>query len=248
MAVSALNSGGLALVVSAIHRSRTVEDLQRACVGVCRDVVQAEAVGIYLLNEQFQPTAIFSHGVVQGFLPEYEKVRPQDPLFRHLLATGRFTHSMELFDRRAWFDQPLHTFLSRWGLHYSIEAPLTYNGVVRGTLNLARCGTEYFSSPSLEISRFLCSEVNVAFQHICEMNTLRAELEAALSHADVPALNFRARQVMQAAVSGLSNREIAGKLGISENTVRTHLKQVYRRLGVHSRAQLARRVYDTSRQ
>jgi len=29
--------------------------------------------------------------------------------------------------------------------------------------------------------------------------------------------------------------------------VRTHLKQIYRRLGVHTRAQLARRLYDTAR-
>lgn len=246
MGISALNPEGLALAVSAIHRSRSMEDLQRACAAVCCKLAQADAVGIYLLNDQYQPTAIYSHGVVRGFLPEYEKLRPQDPLFRHLVATGRFTHSMELFDREGWFDQPLHAFLSRWGLHYSIEAPLTVNGVVRGTLNLARCGTEYFSSQSLEVSRFLSSEVNASFQRICEFNTLRAELDAALPLLDMPAMNSRAREVMQAAVAGLSNREIAGRLGISENTVRTHLKLVYRRLGVHTRAQLARRVYGTS--
>lgn len=246
MNVSNSGPGVLALAVSAIHRSRSVEELQRACVAVSRDVLQAHAVGIYLLNDRFEPTAIFSHGVVQGFLPEYEKFRPRDPLFRHVVATGRFTHSMELFDRRAWFDQPLHSFLARFGLDYSIEAPLTYNGVMRGTLNLARCGTEYFSSVSLEISRFLCNEVNSAFQRICEMDTLRAQLDARMARNELPALNSRARQVMEAAAAGMSNREIAARHGISENTVRTHLKQLYRRFNVHTRCQLARRVFDRS--
>ena len=243
MASSAQTPGVLALAVSAIHRSRTVEELQRA-VAVSRGVVQADAVGIYLLDEQLQPTAIYSHGVMNGFLPEYEKFRACDPLFRHVVATSRFTHSMELFDRRSWFDQPLHSFLSRWGLHYSIEAPLTFNGTVRGTLNLARCGTEYFSTFSIEMSRFLSSEVNAAFQRICEFEALQAELQWTRVPTDVPGPNTRASQVMQAAASGLSNREIASRLGVSENTVRTHLKQIYKRLGVHTRAQLARRYYE----
>jgi DNA-binding CsgD family transcriptional regulator len=244
MGISAQTPGVLALGVSAIHRSRTVEELQRACVAVSREVIHADAVGIYLLNEQLQPTAIYSHGVMNGFLPEYEKFRACDPLFRHVVSTNRFTHSMDLFDRRSWFDQPLHSFLSRWGLHYSIEAPLSFNGTVRGTLNLARCGTEYFSHFSIEMSRFLCSEVNAAFQRICELQTLRAELESTRLPADMPAMNTRASEVMRAAASGLTNREIASRLGVSENTVRTHLKQIYRRLGVHTRAQLARRIYS----
>lgn len=242
MATGAQTPGVVALAVSAIHRSRTVEELQRACVAVSREVIHADAVGIYILNEQLQPTEIYSHGVVKGFLPEYERVRGCDPLLRHLVATRRFTHSMELFDRRGWFDQPLHAFLSRWGLHYSIEAPLIFNGVVRGTVNLARCGTEYFSNFSIEMSRFLCNEVNAAFQRICELESLREEVRRLALPAEVPDLNTRAGQVLEAAAAGLTNREIAARLGVSENTVRTHLKQIYRRLGVHSRAQLARRM------
>lgn len=242
MTTGAQTPGVVALAVSAIHRSRTVEELQRACVAVSREVIRADAVGIYVLNEQLQPTAIYTHGVVKGFIPEYERFRSCDPLFRHLVATSRFTHSMELFDRRGWFDQPLYGFLSRFGLHYSIESPLTYNGVVKGTINLARCGTEYFSSFSIEICRFLCNEVNAAFQRICEMEAMREEICRLALPAAAPDLNTRAGQVMEAAALGLSNREIAARLGVSENTVRTHLKQIYRRLGIHSRAQLARRL------
>jgi DNA-binding NarL/FixJ family response regulator len=94
------------------------------------------------------------------------------------------------------------------------------------------------------MSRFLCSEVNAAFQRICELQMLRAELESTRLPADMPAMNTRASEVMRAAASGLTNREIASTLGVSENTVRTHLKQIYRRLGVHTRAQLARRIYS----
>jgi DNA-binding CsgD family transcriptional regulator len=38
---------------------------------------------------------------------------------------------------------------------------------------------------------------------------------------------------------GLTNREVARCLFISQNTVESHLKHIYPKLGIHSRMQLA---------
>jgi DNA-binding NarL/FixJ family response regulator len=38
--------------------------------------------------------------------------------------------------------------------------------------------------------------------------------------------------------TGLSYKQVAAKLTISEGTMRKHVENVYRRLGVHSRAEL----------
>lgn len=46
------------------------------------------------------------------------------------------------------------------------------------------------------------------------------------------------RQVVDLAVSGLSNKEIAGRLFVALNTVEVHLSHAYAKLGVRSRAQL----------
>ncbi len=40
--------------------------------------------------------------------------------------------------------------------------------------------------------------------------------------------------------------EVAGVLGVSENTVRTQLKQIYAKTGVDSRARLVKLVYSLS--
>jgi DNA-binding CsgD family transcriptional regulator len=47
------------------------------------------------------------------------------------------------------------------------------------------------------------------------------------------------RRVAELVVAGMSNREIAGTLYMSQRTVETHLTKVYRELGIRSRAQLA---------
>jgi DNA-binding CsgD family transcriptional regulator len=51
----------------------------------------------------------------------------------------------------------------------------------------------------------------------------------------VPHLTPRQWQLMRLVDSGLGNRQIARRLGVSENTVRKHLENIYARLGVTSR-------------
>jgi two-component system, NarL family, nitrate/nitrite response regulator NarL len=57
-------------------------------------------------------------------------------------------------------------------------------------------------------------------------------------------LTARERVVMQAVGDGLKNREIARELWITEETVKFHLKNVYRKLGVSSRDELRRQARD----
>jgi len=48
----------------------------------------------------------------------------------------------------------------------------------------------------------------------------------------------RQRQIMRLAARGLSNKQIGRELNISEGTVKTHLHQIYDRLGIRNRTAL----------
>ena len=50
------------------------------------------------------------------------------------------------------------------------------------------------------------------------------------------------RRVADLAADGLSNRDVAASLYISAKTVEAHLSRIYRKLGIHSRAELGRRM------
>jgi two-component system nitrate/nitrite response regulator NarL len=59
-------------------------------------------------------------------------------------------------------------------------------------------------------------------------------------HTDrLAALTARELQIAQAVASGNSNRDIAGQLGITEQTVKNHLTSIFGKIGVGSRLQLA---------
>jgi DNA-binding NarL/FixJ family response regulator len=52
-------------------------------------------------------------------------------------------------------------------------------------------------------------------------------------------LSSRERDVFRQAATGLSNKELASRLAISEATVKVHLTRIFRKLGVRGRAELA---------
>jgi DNA-binding NarL/FixJ family response regulator len=58
-------------------------------------------------------------------------------------------------------------------------------------------------------------------------------------------LSERETAVLEAVARGLSNREIGRQLWISEQTVKFHLRNVYRKLGISSRTEAARYAYRT---
>src|SRR5690349_667139 len=52
-------------------------------------------------------------------------------------------------------------------------------------------------------------------------------------------LTNRRRQVATLVTRGLSNRDIAEKLSVTEGTVKVHLHAIYEKLNIHSRTKLA---------
>ncbi len=71
----------------------------------------------------------------------------------------------------------------------------------------------------------------------------REELDALGLHAVAPGrLTASEERVVRLAAAGLTNRQVADRLQISRKTVESHLSRAYRKLDVHSRAELGARV------
>ncbi len=56
--------------------------------------------------------------------------------------------------------------------------------------------------------------------------------------AEAEKLSTREREILKLIIAGLSNKEIATRLSVSVLTLRWHLKQIYKKLHVHSRVEV----------
>ncbi len=63
------------------------------------------------------------------------------------------------------------------------------------------------------------------------------EFQEVKSNRDPSALTKREKDVLQGVASGLSERKLAEELQVSPHTIHTHIKKIYRKLQVSSRAE-----------
>ena len=71
----------------------------------------------------------------------------------------------------------------------------------------------------------------------------QAYLDAERRRHPVPRLTPRQKDLLHLLAAGHTNTQIARRLGISEGTVRTHLENIYERLGVSSRTAAVARAF-----
>lgn len=79
------------------------------------------------------------------------------------------------------------------------------------------------------LDQHMTAEVMKAFQTSSESGSRR----------DKPLLSDREREIVQLVAQGYRNREIGEKLFISEQTVKNHLHNIFDKLGVSDRLELA---------
>jgi DNA-binding NarL/FixJ family response regulator len=68
---------------------------------------------------------------------------------------------------------------------------------------------------------------------------------ALADQAKLAELTPREREVLQLVARGLPNRDIARALVVEESTIRTHVKRILMKLGLHDRVQIVIFAYET---
>lgn len=98
------------------------------------------------------------------------------------------------------------------------------------------------ASPAFEVVAVTASDSNlppsaevVLVAHATEDSLVPAQ--PTRDNAVGTVLTNREREILALLADGLANKQIAARLGISKNTVKTHLELLFDKLGVSSRAE-----------
>ena len=119
------------------------------------------------------------------------------------------------------------------------------DGVAAGALNAGARGIVYASSPVDDALRAIeaVSQGQLwAASHVVDRWIRDRFLSQKARREPSPLdrrLSDRELEVLQHAVMGLANKEVAVRLAISESTVKVHLTHIFRKLGIRGRTELA---------
>lgn len=99
-------------------------------------------------------------------------------------------------------------------------------------------------SPSFTVSTLKKALAAISRGELWLRNCHVKEVIGRLHPSSESGLTVRERDVARCICEGMSNREIADKLLISEKTVKSHLNRIFKKLNITSRAQLILLVVD----
>lgn len=177
------------------------------------------------------------------FLPEPIS-EPDDAFWRHYNSTlfcsyptrSRDDRSVTLrsdfYSTREWMQTPMYVDVcGADNIRFEMMCPLPSTGTRSKRLVFFRTSARDFT----EEDRFAMALLR---PHISEMVGHRP------SEDNANALTGRQRELMRLVADGLTNAEIAAALHVSPHTVRTHLTNIFERLGVSTRAAAVARVFS----
>ena len=230
-----------------VAQAQNVAELATCILDETGDLANAPSRGLYVFSERGMD--IHVRNVPDGTIEEYERVaRRFDPVLEGVNAShapcqisfaGMYAHARDPSLPEAYREfVDLAMSIASDGQY--LVAPLVVDGHIAGTINLARASADPFSPGEMMAASAMALHVS------SRLAALRA-LASGVDEAWEDVLTRRGLEVADLAARGLTTREIGGLLGISSNTAKKHLRIIYERLGVATRAELARTLTDTPR-
>jgi len=136
--------------------------------------------------------------------------------------------------------QPLFFDLDTSGIDYIACVQIFHQGHLSGRLTLHRKQEqEDFSDQEMLVLNLFHEHLNDRFSGL----NLRMHNSASQVVNEEWCLTKREAQIASLVTRGRTNKQIAFDLGLSENTIKTLLKRLFNKMGVHSRSELISALY-----
>lgn len=110
---------------------------------------------------------------------------------------------------------------------------------VEDTVAAIRAGARGLVFKRFAIETLMTAIRTVMDGHVWLPPELQSEIAARLREPTGGSLTRREREIVRHVAVGLRNAEVADKLGVSEGTVKTHLNNIFQKLGLRDRVELA---------
>lgn len=130
------------------------------------------------------------------------------------------------------------TELGKLGIDLPVVFITAHADVPMGVQAMKAGAVEFLCKPFRD--QDLLDAVRAAISRDVEHRTKQSSLASVRQHHDT--LTPREQEVMEFVVSGMMNKQIAGKLGLSEITVKVHRASIMRKMEARSLAELVRQA------
>lgn len=158
---------------AALQSALTMTEVQEAFLDAAGEAIRAGGVGLYRIDPDTRTVIDFRARVDVDFLDDYEDYgRTDDPVLDFVLREGRPIDSSRVADRTVWQCCGAREAIGIGGYEHSLEAPVVVSGLLFGTVNFARPGSEPgFSEGDLVSARLVSEQLGLATERALRYET-----------------------------------------------------------------------------
>ena len=235
-------SGGVAAAAVA----STPEDLSARFTAAAKVLVDSDRVYVGFYRRDITSLTIDDAGPDRWNRDYDDRVYRQDPFFQRF-ASSRRDFLLPLSALRNGDFQLTPYYREFYGPSDSfdeITGVFNLDSLTAGYVTfLRRNGAPTFGKEDLAVASAASSATRLILQKLLHLCRLR-EKGGAIGSARTR-LSSRESEIAQHLIDGGSAKTISRCLAISPGTVRNHIKQIYRKLGVHSQVELLATIRQT---
>lgn len=234
--LTALRNVGLAISGSPDLRLTLRVILDQVTAGL-----EVDAADVLLLDEKDGTLVLAaSTGFQSTSIPDYRL--PLDEGLPGRTAIGRRIETVTALS--AFSQSRRRSLFAREGFRSYGAVPLISRGKLSGVLEIFHRSKLEPDQEWIEFLEALGSEAAIAIDNATLVGQLQKS--GAATTADTreppPDLSRLERDILASLVEGASNRDIAERVHLSQNTVKFHVAQLLQKLGVNNRTELARKA------
>jgi len=251
------------LLKSTNEGSDIISQLALSMLKMCSSYIRADSYSFYLYDNLFLPIANYFPGCVYSELNDYPYMANTplaDYMKKHRCAVSNSSPEIQAL----WEKSTMHRLLIKSGLEYVLAAPLLHNGDWMGSINISRADSP-FTNQDLEHLDFISKLIVVFFESsemlvrnnayvsissdesgVASLMVHNLNLTGQHIREETPSagLSDREKQVLDFLAEGYSYKSIADEMCVSINTVKYHVKNIYRKSGINSKIRLIRTLYE----
>lgn len=243
--------------------SDIISQLALSMLKMCSSYIQADSYSFYLYDNLFLPIANYFPGRAYPELNAYPYMANTpvaDYMKKHRCAVSTTNPEIQAL----WEKSTMNRLLSKSGLNYVLAAPLLHDGDWMGSINISRTNKP-FTDQELEHLDFISKLIVVFFESsemlvrknayvsicsdesgVASLMVHNLNLSGQHIREEMPSvgLSEREKQVLEYLAEGYSYKSIADEMCVSINTVKYHVKNIYRKSGTNSKIRLIRTLYE----
>jgi len=246
MYLTAYQTDLLARVMTTLAEPHEERDIRSHVGELMLDLLGAQFYASYVWNEERQ---FFDGGVRINMDPanldRYDSYyQYHDPITFKLQQHRRAVRVTDVMPQSQLVrTEFFNDFLARDGLYWGVNLYAWSGDRNIGDMRIWRDRRrENFDRNDLELLNLVRPALVAALRR-CRAAAGRADAAAAGPGSSLSSvLSAREGEVSQLAAAGMSDKDIARRLGISISTVRTHIDHAFRKLNVNNRVTLARKL------